>query len=95
MRVCMCLCVCVCIHDVCVLASLEARSQPDQTLVCLQGDWGGQRTLQKKWTTFLKARLVCSVPDYELHLNMLRAVSVRQGADAGGSTLYGAFGLEW
>ena len=76
---------------------MEARSQPDQTpvSVCLQGDWGGQRTLQKKWTSFLKARLVCSVPDYELHLNMLRAVSVQQGADAGGSILYGAFGLEW
>ncbi|KAM6962603.1 semaphorin-4E-like [Aplochiton taeniatus] len=29
--------------------------------VC-KGDSGGQRTLQRKWTTFLKARLDCSLP---------------------------------
>lgn len=28
----------------------------------LQNDMGGQRSLVNKWTTFLKARLVCSVP---------------------------------
>lgn len=27
-----------------------------------QNDAGGQRILVNKWTTFLKARLVCSVP---------------------------------
>lgn len=27
----------------------------------LQNDVGGQRSLVNKWTTFLKARLVCSV----------------------------------
>lgn len=31
--------------------------------ICLsQNDMGGQRSLVNKWTTFLKARLVCSVP---------------------------------
>uniref|UniRef100_A0A8C1KNU8 Sema domain-containing protein n=1 Tax=Cyprinus carpio TaxID=7962 RepID=A0A8C1KNU8_CYPCA len=39
--------------------------------VC-KGDIGGQRTLQRKWTSFLKARLVCAIPDYELHFNVLR-----------------------
>ncbi|XP_067453490.1 semaphorin-4E [Thunnus thynnus] len=33
--------------------------------VC-KGDMGGQRTLQRKWTSFLKARLDCSLPDPSL-----------------------------
>ncbi|XP_068449183.1 semaphorin-4E [Clinocottus analis] len=33
--------------------------------VC-KGDMGGQRTLQRKWTTFLKARLDCSLPEPSL-----------------------------
>lgn len=28
---------------------------------CRQNDIGGQRSLVNKWTTFLKARMVCSV----------------------------------
>lgn len=35
--------------------------------VC-KGDLGGQRTLQKKWTSFLKARLDCQVPNINLPL---------------------------
>jgi len=34
--------------------------------VSAQGDMGGQRTLQRKWTTFLKARLDCSLPEPSL-----------------------------
>ncbi|XP_038151254.1 semaphorin-4E [Cyprinodon tularosa] len=33
--------------------------------VC-KGDMGGQRTLQRKWTSFLKARLDCSFPEPSL-----------------------------
>lgn len=37
-----------------------------EVLVCpfcfSQNDMGGQRILVNKWSTFLKARLVCSVP---------------------------------
>ncbi|XP_056132308.1 semaphorin-4E [Lampris incognitus] len=33
--------------------------------VC-KGDMGGQRTLQRKWTSFLKARLDCSLPEPSL-----------------------------
>lgn len=35
---------------------------------------GGQRSLVNKWTTFLKARLVCSVPGVEgdTHFDQLR-----------------------
>ncbi|KAG7255944.1 hypothetical protein CRUP_019723 [Coryphaenoides rupestris] len=66
-----------------------------QSRALLLSDWGGQRTLQRKWTTFLKARMVCSVPDYELHLNIMRSVFVLQGAHAHASVFYGVFGLEW
>ncbi|KFQ44038.1 Semaphorin-4C, partial [Nestor notabilis] len=46
--------------------------------VC-KGDVGGARTLQKKWTTFLKARLVCSAPEQQLHFNRLQAVFTLPG----------------
>ncbi|KPP74128.1 semaphorin-4G-like [Scleropages formosus] len=59
------------------------------------GDWGGLRTLQKKWTSFLKARLVCSIPDYEFHLNVLRSVFLVEAQPAQSSIFYGVFGLEW
>ncbi|KFO32294.1 Semaphorin-4G [Fukomys damarensis] len=32
--------------------------------VC-KGDLGGKKILQKKWTSFLKARLLCHIPQYE------------------------------
>uniref|UniRef100_A0A8C6SSY3 Semaphorin-4G n=1 Tax=Neogobius melanostomus TaxID=47308 RepID=A0A8C6SSY3_9GOBI len=66
--------------------SQELAAYPSQTKVSrvarvCKNDWGGQRTLQRKWTTFLKARMVCSVPEYELHLNVLRSVFVLQERD--------------
>uniref|UniRef100_A0A7N8WKV9 Sema domain-containing protein n=1 Tax=Mastacembelus armatus TaxID=205130 RepID=A0A7N8WKV9_9TELE len=80
--------------------SQEQIAYPSQTKVSrvarvCKTDWGGQRTLQRKWTSFLKARMVCSVPEYELHLNILRSVFVLQGRDAQSSIFYGVFGLEW
>ncbi|XP_038590967.1 semaphorin-4G [Micropterus salmoides] len=80
--------------------SQEQIAYPSQTKVSrvarvCKTDWGGQRTLQRKWTSFLKARMVCSVPEYELHLNILRSVFVLQGRDAQSSIFYGIFGLEW
>lgn len=43
-------------------------------LIDSQNDVGGQRSLVNKWTTFLKARLVCSVPGVEgdTHFDQLR-----------------------
>ncbi|KAM7381322.1 hypothetical protein PAMA_012261 [Pampus argenteus] len=80
--------------------SQEQIAYPSQTKVSriarvCKNDWGGQRTLQRKWTSFLKARMLCSVPEYELHLNILRSVFVLQGRDAQSSIFYGIFGLEW
>ncbi|KAI5606805.1 semaphorin-4G, partial [Silurus asotus] len=62
--------------------------------VC-KSDRGGLLTLQKKWTSFLKARLVCSLPDYEFHFNVLRSMFVLEGPTAEDTMLYGIFGLEW
>ncbi|XP_017659112.1 semaphorin-4D isoform X3 [Nannospalax galili] len=48
---------------------------PRVARVC-KGDQGGLRTLQKKWTSFLKARLICSRPDSGLVFNILQDVFV-------------------
>lgn len=70
----MCVCVCnmfvfiwlcnVCVTCVCVCVCLS-----------LQNDLGGHRSLVNKWTTFLKARLTCSVPGLngiDTHFDELR-----------------------
>ncbi|KAK5854049.1 hypothetical protein PBY51_015153 [Eleginops maclovinus] len=62
--------------------------------VC-KGDRGGRLTLQKRWTSFLKARLTCSLPEYDFHFNMLRSVFVMPGRTPQDTLFYGIFGLEW
>uniref|UniRef100_A0A3Q2CKT5 Sema domain-containing protein n=2 Tax=Cyprinodon variegatus TaxID=28743 RepID=A0A3Q2CKT5_CYPVA len=62
--------------------------------VC-KGDLGGFRTLQKKWTTFQKARLECSLPERHVSFNNLRAVFTLPGQDWRGTTFYGIFHAQW
>ncbi|KAI1230107.1 hypothetical protein IHE44_0010499 [Lamprotornis superbus] len=62
--------------------------------VC-KGDVGGARTLQKKWTSFLKARLVCSAPEQQLHFNRLRAVFTLPGARWQDTAFFGVFRARW
>lgn len=62
--------------------------------VC-KGDRGGHLTLQKRWTSFLKARLMCSLPEYNFHFNMLRSVFVVPGHTPQATLFFGIFGLEW
>ncbi|XP_030647333.1 semaphorin-4C [Chanos chanos] len=62
--------------------------------VC-KGDLGGTRTLQKKWTTFQKARLICSLPERHITFNNLRAVFTLPGADWRTTTFYGLFHAQW
>ncbi|KAB5528739.1 hypothetical protein PHYPO_G00143650 [Pangasianodon hypophthalmus] len=62
--------------------------------VC-KGDQGGTRTLQKKWTTFQKARLVCSLPERHITFNHLQAVFTMQGADWRSTVFYGVFHAQW
>lgn len=65
---------------------------PPATHICgFQGDQGGLRTLQKKWTSFLKARLICSRPDSNLVFNVLRDVFVLRSPDLKEPVFYGVF----
>lgn len=75
---CVCLFVCVMCVFVCVAC---VRLFVCVTCVCvcvclsLQNDLGGHRSLVNKWTTFLKARLTCSVPGLngiDTHFDELR-----------------------
>lgn len=44
--------------------------------VCKSDLGGSQRVLEKQWTTFLKARLNCSIPgDSHFYFNLLHATS--------------------
>ncbi|XP_039097440.1 semaphorin-4D isoform X2 [Hyaena hyaena] len=63
---------------------------PRVARVC-KGDQGGLRILQKKWTSFLKARLICSRPDSNLIFNVLQAVFVLRSPDLKEPVFYGVF----
>lgn len=57
------------------VAKLDSCALLTVCAVVLQNDVGGLRSLTNKWTTFLKARLVCSIPGPEgvdTHFDELR-----------------------
>ncbi|XP_053577143.1 semaphorin-3B [Bombina bombina] len=60
-----------------------------------RNDMGGQRSLVNKWTTFLKARLMCSVPGNDTgedtHFDELRDVFVLQTRDRRNPLIYALF----
>ncbi|XP_047419121.1 semaphorin-3B [Sciurus carolinensis] len=58
-----------------------------------RNDVGGQRSLVNKWTTFLKARLVCSVPGVEgdTHFDQLQDVFLMSSRDRRTPLLYAVF----
>ncbi|XP_058415191.1 semaphorin-3B isoform X4 [Diceros bicornis minor] len=58
-----------------------------------RNDVGGQRSLVNKWTTFLKARLVCSVPGVEgdTHFDRLQDVFLLSSRDRWTPLLYAVF----
>ncbi|XP_015243971.1 PREDICTED: semaphorin-3D-like [Cyprinodon variegatus] len=61
--------------------------------VC-KNDVGGKRSLINRWTTFLKARLVCSVPGpsgVDTHFDELEDVFVLETKDPQNPTIYGVF----
>ncbi|XP_036384907.1 semaphorin-4D-like isoform X2 [Megalops cyprinoides] len=62
--------------------------------VC-KGDLGGQRTLQKKWTSFLKAKLVCSMPELNFVFNVVHDVFILKTADWKDTVIYGVFTSQW
>lgn len=68
---------------------------PSSSPVIPQEDRGGHLTLQKRWTSFLKTRLTCSLPEYDFHFNILRSVFTLPGQTPQDTFFYGIFGLEW
>ncbi|XP_007908074.2 beta-1,4-galactosyltransferase 7 isoform X3 [Callorhinchus milii] len=64
--------------------------------VC-KGDLGGLKTLQRKWTSFLKTQLVCSDPASKLYLDVIQDVFVLQPdpKDWSSTLFYTAFTSQW
>ncbi|NWS14714.1 SEM4B protein, partial [Pachyramphus minor] len=64
--------------------------------VC-KGDQGGERVLQRRWTTFLKAQLLCSHPEDGFPFNVLQDIFVlTPGEPHWRDTLfYGVFTSQW
>lgn len=73
----------------------KAPSKP--TIIVLQGDVGGERVLQKKWTTFLKAQLLCSLPDDGFPFNIIQDMFVLTPSpeDWKNTVFYGVFTSQW
>ncbi|XP_039615398.1 semaphorin-4D isoform X1 [Polypterus senegalus] len=69
-------------------------SIPRIARVC-KGDLGGQRTLQKKWTSFLKAKLVCSMPQLNFVFNIIRDVFILKTSEWENTVIYGLFTSQW
>ncbi|XP_016400057.1 semaphorin-4A-like isoform X1 [Sinocyclocheilus rhinocerous] len=60
-------------------------------------DVGGQRTLQKRWTTFAKAQLLCQA-EQELPYNILQdivSLTPPEGASEDQTLFYGIFTSQW
>uniref|UniRef100_A0A8C2JVV9 Sema domain, immunoglobulin domain (Ig), short basic domain, secreted, (semaphorin) 3Ga n=1 Tax=Cyprinus carpio TaxID=7962 RepID=A0A8C2JVV9_CYPCA len=74
--------------------SLDSGSVNKQLFVLLQNDEGGQKSLVNKWTTFLKARLVCSVmgdDGVETFFDELRDMFIQPTQDERNPVVYGVF----
>lgn len=59
-----------------------------------KNDFGGHRSLVNKWTTFLKARLICSVPGpngIDTHFDELQDVFLMNSKDPKNPVVYGVF----
>uniref|UniRef100_A0A8C5LHY9 Semaphorin 4D n=1 Tax=Leptobrachium leishanense TaxID=445787 RepID=A0A8C5LHY9_9ANUR len=63
---------------------------PRVARVC-KGDQGGQRTLQKKWTSFLKAKLICHSPENNFFFNVINDVFILKSPDLKEPVIYGVF----
>ncbi|XP_060779480.1 sema domain, immunoglobulin domain (Ig), transmembrane domain (TM) and short cytoplasmic domain, (semaphorin) 4Ba isoform X2 [Neoarius graeffei] len=64
--------------------------------VC-KGDKGGERVLQKKWTTFLKAQLLCSLPEDGFPFNIIQDMFALTPSkeDWKSTVFYGVFTSQW
>ncbi|XP_012662846.1 semaphorin-4F isoform X2 [Otolemur garnettii] len=78
-----------------VLDSYEHIKVPRVARVCA-GDLGGRKTLQQRWTTFLKADLLCPGPEHGWASSVLQDVAMlRPEPGAGTPIFYGIFSSQW
>lgn len=63
----------------------------------IQSDVGGMKTLQRRWTTFLKAELVCEDKPSGQRYNVLTDVFTTQHTPGNPSSthFYGLFTSQW
>ncbi|XP_057414782.1 semaphorin-4F isoform X3 [Balaenoptera acutorostrata] len=75
--------------------SYERVKVPRVARVCA-GDLGGRKTLQQRWTTFLKADLLCPGPEHGRASSVLQdMVILRPEHGAGTPIFYGIFSSQW
>ncbi|KAJ1078131.1 hypothetical protein K5549_011458 [Capra hircus] len=75
--------------------SYERVKVPRVARVCA-GDLGGRKTLQQRWTTFLKADLLCPGPEHGRASSVLQDVAIlRPDSGAGTPVFYGIFSSQW
>nr|XP_058935608.1 semaphorin-4F isoform X3 [Kogia breviceps] len=75
--------------------SYERVKVPRVARVCA-GDLGGRKTLQQRWTTFLKADLLCPGPEHGRASSVLQdMVILRPEHGAGMPIFYGIFASQW
>ncbi|XP_054835659.1 semaphorin-4D-like [Eublepharis macularius] len=58
-------------------------------------DLGGKRVLKKRWTSFLKSTLICSVPELDFQFNIIQDAFVLKAADGRETIFYGIFTQQW
>ncbi|XP_058134962.1 semaphorin-4F isoform X2 [Dasypus novemcinctus] len=77
------------------LDSYERIKVPRVARVCA-GDLGGRKTLQQRWTTFLKADLLCPGPEHGRASTVLQDVAIlRPEPGVGTPIFYGIFSSQW
>lgn len=65
-------------------------------LLLPQGDLGGRKTLQQRWTTFLKADLLCPGPEHGRASSVLQDMAIlRPETGVGTPIFYGIFSSQW
>ncbi|KAM6294807.1 homer protein homolog 3 [Aegotheles albertisi] len=60
-----------------------------------RGDLGGKRILQRRWTSFLKSRLSCSIPELNFHFNIVQDIFLLRRRKWQDSIFYGIFSQQW
>lgn len=78
-----------------VFKACQVTSPQDRS--SLQSDVGGMKTLQRRWTTFLKAQLVCEDRSSDRRFNVLKDVFTVQHSpgDPSSTHFYGLFTSQW